>query len=177
MYDIYKTARDMSWQCLIDNGVRELPVYPVAIAKHYGITCHSSTQKLLQGCSGLLRVINGELHIFTDSEQSVQRQRYTIAHEIGHYLLGHLDPAAQSEHMEYAADRFAADLLMPACVLWGLDVHTPEEIARLCRVSMQAARIRAERMAVLYKRGKFLVSPLERQVYSLFSDFIQNSKR
>lgn len=176
MYDIYKSARDMSWKCLIDNSVRELPVYPVAIAKHYGIICHASSQKLLQGCSGLLRVINGEPHIFTDSEQSVQRQRYTIAHEIGHYLLGHLNPDAQSEHMEYAADRFAADLLMPACVLWGLDVHTPEEIAKLCRVSMQAARIRAERMAVLYKRGKFLVSPLERQVYSLFGEFIQNSK-
>lgn len=77
---------------------------------------------------------------------------------------------------EQAADRFAADILMPACVLWGLNIHTPEEIARLCNVSMSAATIRAERMEVLYQRNKFLTHPLERQVYAQFGGFIQKNK-
>ncbi len=177
MYDIYKSARDKSWQCLIQGGVRELPVRPVAVAKVYGIACHPATSEALQGVSGLLRTIDGEPHIFTDSSHSIQRRRYTIAHELGHYLLGHLDGVPATQEREYAADRFAADLLMPACVLWGLDVHTPEEIAQLCNVSMQAAQIRAERMEVLYKRNKFLLHPLERKVYAQFGDFIQKYRR
>lgn len=177
MYDIYKSARDKSWQCLIQCGVRELPVRPVAVAKVYGITCHPATSEALQGVSGLLRTIDGEPHIFTDSSHSIQRRRYTIAHELGHYLLGHLDGVPATQEREYAADRFAADLLMPACVLWGLDVHTPEEIAQLCNVSVQAASIRAERMEVLYKRNKFLLHPLERKVYAQFGDFIQKYRR
>lgn len=104
-------------------------------------------------------------------------------HEVGHYVLGHLGDSAltrsESEcrpEEEQAADRFAADVLMPACVLWGLDVRTPEEIAQLCNVSMRAAQIRAERMGVLYERNKFLLHPLERQVFEQFGKFIQNNK-
>ena len=173
MYDIYKTARDKSWICLIESGVHRLPVSPVAVAKHYGIICHVSPPKLLQGCSGLLRVIDDVPHIFVDSTHPAQRQRYTIAHELGHYLLGHLDDASGVyDQREYAAERFAADLLMPACVLWGLNIHTAEDIAQLCNVSLQAARIRAESMEVLYRRNMFLSHPLERQVYQQFRQFI-----
>lgn len=172
MYDIYKSARNKSWQCLIQSNVRELPVHPVAIAKYYGITCHPAPPEALQGSSGILRIIDDKPHIFTDGSHSVQRRRYSIAHEIGHYLLGHLDGVPACSEREYAAERFAADLLMPACVLWGLGVHTPEEIVQLCNVSMQAATIRAERMEVLYKRNKFLLHPLERQVYEQFREFM-----
>lgn len=177
MYDIYKSARDKSWECLIRCAVRELPVRPVAVAKAYGVTCHPAPSEALQGSSGLLRTIDGKPHIFTDSSQPAQRRRYSIAHELGHYLLGHLDGVPATQEREYAAERFAADLLMPACVLWGLDVHTPEEIVRLCNVSMQAARIRAERMAELYRRNKFLLHPLERKVYAQFGEFVQSNKQ
>lgn len=65
------------------------------------------------------------------SRQVPTRQRFTIAHELGHYLLRHsetyhldfggdLSPGATGEHPEYnwrderAANDFAANLLMPA---------------------------------------------------------------
>lgn len=182
-YGIYKNARNASWQCLIDCQVLKLPIKVVQIAARYDIVCRKSNKIDLCGASGEIKRENGEICIFTDESQNDRRRRFTIMHELGHYLLGHLgdEPLSRSEsdckpEEEQAADRFAADMLMPACVLWGLDVHTPEDIARLCNVSMQAARIRAERMAVLYKRGKFLLSPLERQVYSAFGGFIQNYK-
>ena len=68
---------------------------------------------------------------------------------------------------------FTSNLLAPACVLWGLDIHTAEEISALCHISRQAAEFRAERMELLYERGKFLTSPLEQQVYDQFAPFIQ----
>lgn len=182
-YGIYINTRNASWQCLIDCGAAELPVKPVRIAEHYRIECRSLVSESLDGKSGMLRMIDGVPCIFTNASQSVTRRRYTIMHELGHFLLGHLGDAPLSRSYssirpeeEMAADRFAADILMPACVLWGLNIHTAEDIAKLCNVSMQAAQIRAERMEVLYQRDKFLSHPLERQVYQQFQNFIRNHK-
>ena len=94
-YGIYKHARNASWQCLIDCQVTELPVKPVQIANHYGILCKSNAGLLQPG-------------------ESAQRKRYTILHELGHYLLGHLDGDMQPE-MEYAADPFCSRCI-DACV-------------------------------------------------------------
>lgn len=182
-YGIYKNARNASWQCLIDCQVLELPIKVVQIAARYDIVCRKSNKTDLCGASGEIKRENGEICIFTDESQNDRRRRFTIMHELGHYLLGHLgdEPLSRSERdcnsdEENAAERFAVDMLMPACVLWGLNIHTPEEIAQLCNVSMQAAEIRARRMEVLYKRNMFLSHPLERQVYAQFSDFIQKCK-
>ncbi len=77
---------------------------------------------------------------------------------------------------ETEADMFAARLLAPACVLWGINAVTPEQIATACDISRTAATYRAERMDLLRKRGKFLTSPLERQVYKQFEDYIKNNR-
>lgn len=184
-YGIYKNARNASWQCLIDCNVTSLPINPVAIAGKYDLKCKPVAPKIIKGASGEMRKnIFGSIVILCDETHPKVRQAFTIMHEIGHYLLGHLgdEPLSRSEldcnsDEENAAERFAADMLMPACVLWGLNIHTPKEIAKLCNVSMQAAEIRARRMEVLYKRNMFLSHPLERQVYAQFSDFIQNNKQ
>lgn len=176
-YAIYKNARNASWNCLIDCGTTELPVKPVQIALHYGINCTYSDTLQHDGEIGYK---DGKVSIAIRRDQLQTRQRYTIMHELGHYLLGHLGdtPLSRSRDSvrpeeEYAANRFAADVLMPACVLWALDIHTAEDIAKLCNVSPPAARSRAERMAVLYQRDKFLLHPLERQVFQQFQRFIE----
>lgn len=124
--------------------------------------------------------------ILFDEEKLPQRIKFTIAHEVGHIILGHVEPGnctiANREPRpgdapeEQTANQFAARLLAPACVLWGLNVHTPEEIMQLCRISRQAAEFRALRMDELYRRNKFLVSPIERAVYEQFQPFIRESR-
>lgn len=79
-----------------------------------------------------------------------------------------------SNSNEYEAERFAIDILAPACVLWGLDLHTAKDISEACNISERAAQIRAERMEVLYRRNRFLTSSLERQVFEQFRPFINN---
>ena len=74
---------------------------------------------------------------------------------------------------ETKADMFAARLLALACVLWGLRLHSENDISQICNISYQAATYRAQRMELLYKRNKFLTSQLERKVYSNFEDFIK----
>lgn len=46
-YGIYKNIRDAGWRCLIDNGIRDLPVPIISIANKYSIYVlkHSKTER------------------------------------------------------------------------------------------------------------------------------------
>ncbi len=182
-YAIYKNVRNASWQCLIDCGVTSLPIKPVQLAALYGIKCKAATKERLRGTSGEIVAFDGEIYISFREDDPPQRQRFTIMHELGHYLLGHLgtEPMTRSEsncrpEEEQAADKFAIDMLAPACVLWALDLHAANEIASICNISMQAAEFRARRMEQLYRRDMFLTHPLERSVFEQFRRFIDSKK-
>lgn len=179
-YGIYKNARNASWQCLLDCGISELPIRPTQIARHYGIVCKKMSSEKLKGHSGEIKTVFGKLYILYNADDTPERQRFSVMHELGHCLLGHFDNCNHeiiSKDKEDAAERFAADMLMPACILWGLNIHTAEDIADLCNVSMQTARIRAKRMEVLYHRNMFLSHPLERRVFGQFQEFIHQQHK
>lgn len=187
-YKDYQKARDAAWRLLLDCRVDRLPVDLNQIRKQLGVRVFSyeSIKELptwTNKTDGMTFFYNGEPVILYDQSKSPERIRFTVAHELGHLILGHVAPGQQTttnreptpadNPMETAANQFAARLLAPACVLWGLDIHTAEEISALCHISRQAAEFRAERMELLYERGKFLTSPLEQQVYDQFAPFIQ----
>lgn len=182
-YTDYKNSRNLSWQVLINEGVTELPVMVGQLCRDMGIRIQFYDRTDVE--DGYSAIVDGQARIFVSKNCIPERQRFTVAHELGHILLGHVgkyqlvnrEPSPQDNPIEQAANVFASRLLAPACVLWALNARTPEEIAQLCRISHQAAAFRAERMAILYERGKFLSSPLEREVYAQFLPFIDRQKR
>lgn len=182
-YRKYKASRDLAWRVLLQEGVIELPVKVTALCKQMGIRV--SYFDSVDDSDGYSTIFWGRPRIFVSRNCTLERQRFTIAHELGHILLGHVgeyelvnrEPDPKDNPIEHEANVFASRLLAPACVLWALDAKTPEEIADICQISYQSASFRAERMAELYKRGKFLSSPLERKVYEQFTDYIQQKKR
>lgn len=102
----------------------KVPVRPVAIASAMGVKVFKSNDL---DVSGLIRLDGGQPKITYNANEIPVRQRFTIAHELGHYALGHLsggktmwrDPRENfysSAHnpKEVEANRFAARLLMPA---------------------------------------------------------------
>lgn len=185
-YGIYKNVRNASWQCLIDVGISELPVKVVRVASFYGIKVFrdSDMRVLSRDQYGISFVTPaGSWVIVYDDRSSLPRSRFTVAHELGHILLGH--PLYDAHTRQYSesrpqveieADSFAARLLAPACVLWALDTETAEEIAELCGISYTAAKLRAARMTELKKRGMWLTHPLERILYTRFEQFIRTRK-
>lgn len=186
-YKLYKDARDASWRCLIDAGVSSMPIKVLKIAAFYGvkITKDSAVQFLDPGVSGCTLLDEAGWQIVYNDKEPRGRARFTIAHELGHILLGHeisdsrghfRTASDRREPAEKQADEFAARLLAPACVLWALELYKPEDIMRVCDISAEAAGYRAERMKVLRERGKFLTSPLERQVFELFKPWIEQQK-
>ena len=187
-YYKYKQARDAAWQCLIDTNTQSLPVKTMKIAAHFGIkVVRNSEAELLEpseyGCSMVDE--NGKWTIVYEDSDTRGRTRFTIAHELGHILLGHEIEAGFGHYRriregkpieETQADEFAARLLTPACVLWALNITSADEIEQICGISHQAASYRAKRMKILVERGKFLTSPLERKVFEAFQPWIEQQK-
>lgn len=197
-YKNYQQARDASWKILLDCGVDSLPVDVLDVARQLGVRVFSyeqgariirrhKLQRIADRTDGFTFAVCGSPIVFFNAGTSRQRARFTIAHELGHICLNHLEwnrptvvnrePGPHDNPRETAANQFAARLLAPACVLWALDIHTPEDIAKLCDISLLAARFRADRMAELYRRQRFLTSPLEREVYEQFQPFIHRQER
>lgn len=175
-YEIYKNARDASWRFLLHHKICGLPVDLKLIVSDMGIVVKKDDDRVL--CAderGRTINVNGNIRIIV-RDDPIPQKRYTIMHEIGHIVLGHIESDGRSDVDEYAAERFAIGVLAPACVLWGLGIQTAEEIADLCNISITSAKIREKRMQELYARNKFLTSPLERQVFQQFSDFINDKK-
>lgn len=178
-YTEYKNSRDLAWQVLINEEVATLPVMVGRLCRNMGIRVVYYTPT--DENDGYSTIIGGRPVIFVSKNCIQARQRFTCAHELGHILLGHVgqyelvnrEPSRGDNPIEQAANVFASRLLAPACVLWALNVRTPEEIAALCQISHQAAAFRAERMEILYQRDKFLASPLERKVHAQFRKFIE----
>lgn len=182
-YKDYQKSRDLAWEILLRERITELPVKVGPLCRQMGIIV--GYYDSADDNDGESTIVDGQAYIRIATGKPVRRQRFTCAHELGHILLGHTgkyklvnrEPSRGDNPIEQAANVFAARLLAPACVLWALNARTPEEIAALCDISHQAASFRAERMDLLYRRNKFLSSPLERQVYAQFSDFIQQNRR
>lgn len=196
-YKSYQNMRDATWSILRDCRISRLPVDIDAICQKLDVCVLSydagaevieraHLYRAVRDTNGLTFYLGDTPVILFNERQQVKQIMFTIAHELGHIILKHVKPgggatpahqgqewAASKE--ELAANQFAARLLAPACVLWRLGLRTPEEIMEQCQIPRQAAEHRAKRMATLYRRQKFLTSPLEREVYRQFFPYIRQA--
>ncbi|MDE6834179.1 MAG: ImmA/IrrE family metallo-endopeptidase, partial [Ruminococcus sp.] len=132
MYNIYKNSRDASWKFLLEYGVSSLPLDLKKIVAQMGVTVRRDNAGILMPNElGITVNSDGKFHIIV-RDTPIQQKRYTIAHEIGHIVLGHTELSENPYIDEYAAERFATGILSPACVLWGLDIHSAEDISEIC---------------------------------------------
>lgn len=193
-YKDYQNVRDAAWQIFLDCGINSLPVSLNTVCRELKIKVltyekgariieKAQLSQAAHRTDGMTFYVQNTPVVLYDEKKSPMRAKFTVAHEVGHIIMGHVKPGrftvANREPQpgdapeEQAANQFAARLLAPACVLWGLGVHSAEEIMALCRISRPAAEFRAKRMAELYRRNQFLTSPLERKVYHRFQPFIR----
>ena len=185
-YGIYQNVRNSAWNCLADFQIERLPVDVLAIARGAGVHVvkDSDICLLRQGEDGKTYCNGSRWMIVYNDRNPICMSRFTIAHELGHIFLGHplnyvryLDSPVRAGRppAEEQADSFAHRLLCPACVLWGLQLHTAEEIAQICDVERSIAEKRAKRMQTLYKRNKFLTSTQEQKIFEQFQPYIEET--
>lgn len=116
-----KAATDAA-DVLAAHGRRAFPIDVEAIARSLGLRV--TRTQLRQGISGMLQVDpDATPQIYVDVEDVRPRQRFTIAHELGHYYerttRGEADfnfidrRGGRYDIHEFYADEFAGNLLMP----------------------------------------------------------------
>lgn len=113
--------------------------------KKYKVEARTS---MIKGSDMVLTIYDSSIIPFT-------RIRWTLAHEIGHIVLGHLEDfeetainrgglsSAQYKVLEDEADFFAAELLEPMPILKKIGAYKAEEIIKICNVSLSAAKNRS----------------------------------
>lgn len=147
----------------IDKYLSEHPVKLGAIAKRLGVKVLLST--LPRGTSGQIGQENGDFVIRINRHEAKHRQRFTLAHELAHYLLHRelivaeggwsenvLLRSGQPANVEYEANRLASDLVLPSAQLAEATAEysgpmTPEVIEDLARrfgVSTAAMEIKLQ---------------------------------
>lgn len=156
-----KIAKQTAEAFLREEGISTLPVDPFAIAKSRDIMVEGKPEDA-EGVSGmLLRHGNSFGIIYATHIPSEGFQRFSVAHELGHFFLpGHIDQVLKdgvhlsragfvtSDPYELEADHFAAGLLMPetpfrkAMNKYNPGLEAIESLADLCNTSLTATAIR-----------------------------------
>jgi Zn-dependent peptidase ImmA (M78 family) len=147
-----------SFQSILSRHQEAAPVKVGEIAKDLGLRILVSDLPL--GISGKLSKDDGQWTIRVNRGEAKVRQRFTIAHEIAHYVLHRSQieddlgfeltddtfyRSGLSKRIEWEANKLAAEILMP----WHLidqatmqEPLTPPVLAELLEVSEVALRIR-----------------------------------
>lgn len=143
--------------------LNEHPVKLGEIAKRLGVTVLLST--LPRGTSGQIGQEDGNFVIRINRHEAKHRQRFTLAHELAHYLL-HRDKivaeggwsenvllrSGQPANIEYEANRLASDLVIPSSQLstaateyaGPITSEVIEDLARRFGVSTAAMEIKLQ---------------------------------
>lgn len=154
-------------RCLNEYEFRQLPIDPFELCAKIGIDLIPKPPTE-EGVSGMLiRHGNNFGIVYATNIPSEGFQRFSVAHELGHYFLdGHPEKIfdttgihrsragfASSDPYEREADCFASNLLMPARLVRPLLRTIPDSIrgvaslAKTCKTSLTATAIRVAELA------------------------------
>ena len=123
----FNKAIEKAKQVLSDNFISRPPIVAEAVARNYGLNVRFLFFKpQFFNISGF---IDNKGCLIVNAAESPGRQNFTVAHELGHYLLGHLKnpdygvlyrrPVGEQSDkpIEQEANCFAANLLVPEHML------------------------------------------------------------
>jgi Zn-dependent peptidase ImmA (M78 family) len=175
-------------------GIGALPIDPFFIAQRHDIMVQAKPTNA-EGVSGMLIRAGDRFGIaYTTHIDNAGFQRFSIAHELGHYFLpGHVEAVLREgsvhesragfigkDRYELEADHFAAALLMPGNLFRvalgdaGTGLASIESLAQLCETSLVSTAIRCaqlskEPLAVVVSTGRTID-------YCFMSDLLRETK-
>ncbi|MFK4463262.1 Zn-dependent peptidase ImmA (M78 family)/RNA polymerase subunit RPABC4/transcription elongation factor Spt4 [Bacillus safensis] len=164
----YKKAEKKAHDLLKMCGANELPIKVKRLAKNFanlkikkytwyakkwGLTidevCEIANSE--EGCCWYIKSKKQYIILYNDTVENDGRKRWTIAHELGHFMLKHNEITGKAifsrsslsseeyEVFEKEANCFARNLLAPAPVLRELKPSSPHFISEICNISYEAS--------------------------------------
>lgn len=159
-------VRQMAKKILRESGITAPPVDLLQILRHNGIK-YEEVDDFPDTVDALIIEDGTTIYAAVNAQQHFHRQRFSLAHELGHYFLHRdntfgdpitIDSPAEADDfgtkspMETEADNFAGELLVP---LEMLKLHVGKsipELSKVFRVSEQAMGVAVSKnMNALYK--------------------------
>lgn len=167
MSKIINEFEELTSTILINNDMFKVPVDVVKIAKLNGITVYEGD--LEKNVSGAIRYNQEKenFEILVNKNDTRERKRFTIAHEIGHFFLHreilmsdeiHIDimyrmpnEDEEQKRREKDVDYFAGALLMNKTLLTKMynENNTITELAEIFDVSVSAMTVRLDILGLL----------------------------
>jgi len=152
------TARNKARQLLKDAGIKTAPTSIREVVnylqenRNFNIASYSGFD---EDTDALLHTDSEGSTLLFDPSNSENRKRFTIAHEIGHFMLDHTQhgwckrqEGTSRDPKESEADEFAGELLMPL-KLFKADLNRGmhvDDLAKKYVVSKSAAGVRASKL-------------------------------
>lgn len=190
-YPRYAFARQRAFRLLCELEIDRLPVDPwrvaaalpnVHICKWTDLrdNCGDADPLFIEkeGADAKTQHLRGRedyLVVYDDRVENYQRVRWTIAHEIGHIVLGHLTSfdatalcrgsltEAEYKVLEREADTFAVNLLAPMTIINRLpSIQKKSDFMILCDLSDEASDNCMEELRLL-KSGKKIPFPIKEE--------------
>jgi Zn-dependent peptidase ImmA (M78 family) len=197
----YNRTAAIAKNFMISQKLNKLPTNPFELAKNNGWMIEKASEvaadldlsvyyllnKLIKTKDGA-SIYSAETEefkiIYNDYIRSKGRIRWTLTHEIGHIVLGHHEykqtkiyrgglEEEQYEALEKEADFFASLILAPPVVLHKLNVNSPKEVRKICKLSAEASK---NRFSYYLRWKNFIKDKKDQIIASNFSDFINKKK-
>jgi len=167
----YDKAFIIAFKAIKMFGIKELPINLLEIIKKIPVLRICPYSKLLNdyNCSldELIEFLESDLGAYAidrpkhqymiyynDTKENVGLDRFTVAHELGHHLLGHEKLITDNillrngfsikeyNALEKEANAFARNLLSPAPIVKILGIEKPKEIAEIFGLGITASKAR-----------------------------------
>lgn len=125
MYNILEKITDEKEKMIVEKYLRYLPLDVIGLAKELGLLVQENPE-LPDKVSGFIKKTEKQILICVNELHHLNRKRFTVAHELGHYFL-HKDKLEDGivdgidilyrdgtlDEIEKEANEFAANILMP----------------------------------------------------------------
>lgn len=161
MSKINNELEELTTDILINNDMLKIPVDILKIAKTNDIEVYAG--ELDKKVSGAIRYDKekDKFAILVNKNDSMVRQRFTIAHELGHFFLHkeilksdeiHVDIMFRMpDEKEKEVDYFAGALLMNRTLLEKMHeaITSITELAQIFKVSVSAMTVRLDKLSLL----------------------------
>lgn len=180
------------------SGIKWFPIDPKALYKQHGFLLYTwnEARKILKDKDPLrLKKTKAEARtsitrgsklyvtVYDDKIYPAERIIYTLAHELGHIVLGHLDDfektalsrggltEAEYRVLEEEADFFAAELLAPIYIVKQLNIIKAEPLREIFSLSIKASNNKAQDLT--WWGAKEIVDESQHLFNLHFKDYLQ----
>ena len=126
-----------------DCDIHSFPIDCISILKHYNFRI-ITYQQVKEDNSELYYAISKyskdafrfRMSIYYNSLNTDKRIRFSLMHELGHYILGHTSETLENEN---EADMFASNIIAPRVAIQHFDVMTADELHDIFGLSYSAS--------------------------------------